>query len=145
MSVDVHDLLRLQAEAGLLDSTADDTRVRFGKGRIEALRSAVSDGCAELSRRLEALGGHPPAVEAAAPAVPPGAAPEPEAPLKAYGPCFERLGRALREARRVSDVKTMAVLRRLIVCLEKHLWLFNLPLQERRIQDWSAVNLFSLC
>jgi len=141
------DLLRLQAEADVLGGARADGRYRIGQSRNAALRSTLAEGCAAVGRRLDALG----CTSSAGPQTsglrrPPFESPAGgEATLKAYRPCFDRLGRALREARRVADVPTMAVLSRLIVSLEKHLWLFDLPIQERRAEDWSAVNLFALC
>jgi hypothetical protein len=137
------DMLRLQAETEVV--SAGKGMSRIATGGIQALRPTLAEGCAALCRRLVALG-HPASTLPATPAdsdrpTDAGAG----AALNAYRPCFVRLGKALREARRLSDEATMAVLSQLIIRLEKHLWLFDLPLAERRAVDWSAVNLFSLC
>lgn len=139
------DLLRLQAEADAVCRAASQGMSRIATGGMQALRPTLEEGCAGISRRLAAMGGTVPAMDAR-----PSESIEPiESPrdgaLNAYRPCFFRLGRALREARRVSDEATMAIVSRLIVRLEKHLWLFDLPLAEWRAVDWSSVNLFSLC
>jgi hypothetical protein len=134
------DLTRLRAQVeGTGATPANGTR-----GGIQALQPTLAEGCAAISRRLEALG-HP--TDSSRPPFP-----DPVPPAKgnavaltAYRPCFSHLGRALREARRISDEQTMAILSCLVVRLEKHLWLSDLPLTERRVLDWSAVNLFSLC
>lgn len=139
------DLLRLQSEAETLCGAASQGMSRIATGGVQALRPTLAEGCAGISRRLAAMGyaATVPEFHASEPIdVPARAA---GVTLNAYRPCFFRLGRALREARRVSDEPTMAILSHLIIRLEKHLWLFDLPLTERRAVDWSAVNLFSLC
>jgi hypothetical protein len=137
------ELIRLQADGALLPRS-------IGRGpeaaRVEMLRSTLGSGSAGIRRRLEALG-FPDAVAEEAPPSP--RSPQrpaggPDAALKAFRPCFDLLSVALRESRRISDPQTMAVLRNLILRLEAHLWLFDLPV-DRRIHDWGSVNLFSLC
>jgi hypothetical protein len=49
------------------------------------------------------------------------------------------------EAGRISDEPTPATLSHLVIRLEMHLSLFDLPVNERRVLDWSAVNRFALC
>jgi hypothetical protein len=137
------DLLRLQAEAEVVSRAADKGMSRIATGGAQALRPTLAEGCATISRRLESMG-HPGFGRGDAAALAE-FAPEAGVALNAYRPCFSRLGKALREARRISDGETMTILSHLIVRLEKHLWLFDLPLSERRVVDWSAVNLFSLC
>jgi hypothetical protein len=138
------DLFRLQAEAEAVSGAADKGMSRIATGGVQALRPTLAEGCASISRRLEAMG-HPGFGGIGDAADPTESAPEAGVALNAYRPCFFRLGKALREARRVSDGETMTILSHLIVRLEKHLWLFDLPLSERRVVDWSSVNLFSLC
>ncbi len=134
------DLARLRAQ---VEGTGA-TPANGARGGLQALRPTLAEGSAAISRRLKALG-HPidssrePFPDPMAPAKVNGVA------LTAFRPCFRHLAKALREARRISDEQTMAILSCLIVRLEKHLWLFDLPLTERRVLDWSAVNLFSLC
>jgi hypothetical protein len=136
------DLLRLQAEAEAVSGADDKGLSRIAADGVQALRPTLAEGCAAISRRLEVLG-HPGSGRRGAGLTE--SAPEAGVAVNAYRPCFFRLGKALREARRVSDGETMTVLSHLIVRLEKHLWLFDLPHSERRVVDWSAVNLFSLC
>ncbi len=137
------DLMRLRAQADAICETRA-RGARAGTGGVQALRPTLADGCSAITRRLEGLGR--PFAATRDPFAFPFEDSEGEgAALTAYRPCFNRLGKALREARRISDEHTMAILSHLIVRLEKHLWLFDLPLAERHVVDWSAVNLFSLC
>ncbi len=141
------DLRRLQTRTEFIAITAGDARGRVRRPPIEALCSTLEQGCTEISTRMNALGHAPPATRAT-----PrhgstrGASPlSPHAVTKACRSCFRHLCGALREARRISDTQTAAVLIQLVLSLEKQLWLLGPPLRERGASDWRAVNLFSHC
>jgi hypothetical protein len=141
------DLRLLQARTETLASTAGGTRARPGRLPIVALCSTLEQGCAGISSRMNALGlAPPPTLASPRPGQIRGGSPlSPHAVTKACRSCFAHLCDALREARRISDTQTTALLIQFVLSLEKQLWLLDPPLQERGASDLRAFNIFSLC
>jgi len=142
------DLRRLQTDAECLIVVAGNARAAPVARGIEVLYCVLEQGCEGISSRMADLGFHSPADPG-----PPirsgragGAAPDDAGAILAdYRSCFSRLRDALREARRISDAQTTALLTHLAIRLEKQLWLLGIPLHRLDVGDWRSVNLFSTC
>ena len=69
----------------------------------------------------------------------------PETLLGAYRGCCRRLCAAMKEAIRIADGTSVALLRELILRLEKQLWVIDAPSRTFGVEDSRAVSLFRSC
>ena len=70
---------------------------------------------------------------------------EPITLIRSYRACSRRLCDAMKEAVRISDRESAAVLRILILRLEKQLWVIDSPSRSYGVHDSRAVALFLSC
>jgi hypothetical protein len=117
--------------------------LEFRAAELRSLCSMLAEGSVELARRAKSLG--------FADELPPRPGSRgtlhvnPVTLLAAYRGSCRRLCAAMKEAIRISDGVSVAMLRELILRLERQLWVIDAPSRTFGIEDSRAVALFLAC
>jgi hypothetical protein len=136
-------LLELRALAEQVCESERFESLEFRGDELRSLCSMLTEGSILLARRARALGFEDELSPAPGGSFSPVIGPE--TLLASYRACCRRLCGAMKEAIRISDSSSVALLRDLILRLEKQLWVIDAPSRTFGVDDSRAIALFLSC
>jgi hypothetical protein len=117
----------------------------FSPGQLETLCTILDEGRSRVHRRLVDFVGECDQAGPSADSHSPVNIENPLMFLGDYRACCRRLCKAMKEALRISDATTGAVLSDLMLRLEKQLWLMDTPRLSSGTEPYRSISLFLTC